>query len=288
LGPVYGTVYGIVQEKEQRSKESMRMMGMGDLSYWLSWFAYYSIQSTVITLIGWAVLCINVCKYGSAGYIFLYMWLFGESIMGQIVFYQALFSRAKYSGLLSVLLFFMLQFINLPLAGTTSVSAKAFASLVPQVAASQMAVIWSDLSTNGIGLNSETVKDQIQGYSFNEGLWMMIVGLLLWALIGFYCDAVFPKQFGSRKHPCFMFFPSTYACCFSCCSRPDDVEDNEEARDRRSNLLTDDGEGGMEVRNLKPENYEPVATEVARQGLDGSYLRIENLEKTYGDGKQAV
>jgi len=87
LGPVYGTVYGMVQEKEQRSKESMRMMGMGDLSYWLSWFAYYSIQSTVITLIGWAVLCINVCKYGSAGYIFLYMWLFGESIMGQIVFY---------------------------------------------------------------------------------------------------------------------------------------------------------------------------------------------------------
>jgi hypothetical protein len=40
----------------------------------------------------------------------------------------------------------------------------------------------------------------------------------------------------------------------------------------------------MEARNLKPENYEPVASEVARQALDGQYLRIEGLEKTYDNG----
>lgn len=44
----------------------------------------------------------------------------------------------------------------------------------------------------------------------------------------------------------------------------------------------------MEARNLKPENYEPVASEVARQALDGQYLRIEGLEKTYDNGFQAV
>lgn len=40
----------------------------------------------------------------------------------------------------------------------------------------------------------------------------------------------------------------------------------------------------MEARNLKAENYEPVASEVARQALDGQYLRIEGLEKTYDNG----
>ncbi len=44
----------------------------------------------------------------------------------------------------------------------------------------------------------------------------------------------------------------------------------------------------MEVRNLKPENYEGVAAEIARQALDGNYLRIEGLEKTYDNGFQAV
>lgn len=87
MGPVYSTVYGMVQEKEQRSKESMRMMGMSDLSYWMSWFTFYSIQSTLIAILAWAFLCINVIKNGSSGYVFLYIWLFGESIIGQIVFY---------------------------------------------------------------------------------------------------------------------------------------------------------------------------------------------------------
>jgi ABC-type multidrug transport system ATPase subunit len=42
------------------------------------------------------------------------------------------------------------------------------------------------------------------------------------------------------------------------------------------------------LRNLRPENYEPVQAEIARQELDGKYLRIENLQKTYENGFQAV
>jgi hypothetical protein len=44
----------------------------------------------------------------------------------------------------------------------------------------------------------------------------------------------------------------------------------------------------MEVRNLKPQNYEPVSAEVARSALTGDYLRIENLEKVYDNGFKAV
>jgi hypothetical protein len=82
LGPIYSTVYGLVIEKQMRSKESMRMMGMTDSSYWISWFAFYSLQSTIVTLVGWACLCINVMPNGGKGYIFLYMWLFGVSCFG--------------------------------------------------------------------------------------------------------------------------------------------------------------------------------------------------------------
>ena len=136
LGPVYSSVYGIVQEKEQRSKESMRMMGMTDFAYWLSWICFYTLQATIISIIGWALLCINVVSNGSGLYVFLYIWLFGVSIIGQIVFYQSLFSRAKYSGLVAIFFFFMLQYLNLPLTNSTDASAKMILSLVPQVDAS--------------------------------------------------------------------------------------------------------------------------------------------------------
>lgn len=286
MGPIYTTVYGIVREKEVRSKESMRMMGLTDMPYWLSWFAFYTLQSTIITLIGWLCLCINIMPNGGHGYIFLYMWLFGEAIFGQIIFYQALFSRAKYAGLISVLVFFMLLFLNLPIAETGSYGLKLVLSLVPQVTCQQMAVIWSDFETSQIGINSVTAKDIVNNYSFREGLWMYVPGFAIFALFGFYLDAVLPKEFGKRRHPCFMFFPSTYT---GCCKRGGGDDDADQA-DRRDTLLKKDHDdaGGMEVKNLKPENYEPVAAEVARQGLDGQYLRIEGLEKTYDNGFQAV
>ena len=85
LLPVYNTVFLIVKEKESRTKESCRMMGMTDLPYWMSWFAFYTIQNTLISFIACGVLCINVIKYGNKGYIFLYFWLFGQAVFGQIV-----------------------------------------------------------------------------------------------------------------------------------------------------------------------------------------------------------
>lgn len=44
----------------------------------------------------------------------------------------------------------------------------------------------------------------------------------------------------------------------------------------------------MESKNMPSENYEPVAAEIARQELEGSYLRIQDLEKTYENGFHAV
>jgi ATP-binding cassette, subfamily A (ABC1), member 3 len=81
LLPVYGTVYDLVREKEQRSKESMRMMGMSDFSYWLSWFSFYMLQASIITVLGWAALNINVIN-GGTFYIFFYIWLFGFAVFG--------------------------------------------------------------------------------------------------------------------------------------------------------------------------------------------------------------
>jgi hypothetical protein len=53
-------VYRIVYEKVTRAKESMRMMGLGDFAYWFSWLAYYTIVNTVLVLICWAILLVNV------------------------------------------------------------------------------------------------------------------------------------------------------------------------------------------------------------------------------------
>jgi len=56
IPPLYRTVYRIVVEKETKVKESMKMMGMTDFSYWLSWLAYYSLVNLSVSTLSWLVL----------------------------------------------------------------------------------------------------------------------------------------------------------------------------------------------------------------------------------------
>jgi ATP-binding cassette subfamily A (ABC1) protein 5 len=54
--PVYRTSYRIVAEKENKVKESMRMMGLRDTAYWLSWFSYYTLLNTTISFFTYLIL----------------------------------------------------------------------------------------------------------------------------------------------------------------------------------------------------------------------------------------
>ena len=83
--PVYNMVFFIVKEKESRAKESMRMLGLLDASYWLCWLAYYSIQITVISLLAWFTLRFNVFATSSDLYIFLAIWAYGMSLYGEVL-----------------------------------------------------------------------------------------------------------------------------------------------------------------------------------------------------------
>ena len=49
--PLFRTEYRIVSEKETKVRESMRMMGMKDISYWMSWFTYYTIINILLSLV---------------------------------------------------------------------------------------------------------------------------------------------------------------------------------------------------------------------------------------------
>ena len=110
--PVYRLISNIVSEKESKARESMKMMGLKDFSYWLSWFVYYFIVVTIISGICTIILAANVFKYTNKGIIFLYFWVYGISLFGLAIFLQAFFSRARIAAITGTLVYFGTSFIN--------------------------------------------------------------------------------------------------------------------------------------------------------------------------------
>ena len=86
IPPVYNMVFRLVKEKESGAKESMRMMGMTDAPYWLSWWFHFTCINLVITIASCGILCINVINYSEKIYLFLFIFLYGEAVFAQIVF----------------------------------------------------------------------------------------------------------------------------------------------------------------------------------------------------------
>lgn len=84
--PIRRMLQRIVAEKETKVRESMRMMGLTDMSYWLSWFVYYLIIVSIISIICLIILSINVVDYTDKFILFLFLWIYGLAQFGYIIF----------------------------------------------------------------------------------------------------------------------------------------------------------------------------------------------------------
>lgn len=202
----------------------MRIMGMNDFSYWLSWFVYYTFVSTLVALTSWGMLCINCIKHGQLGYTFLWFWLYGQCMFGEIVFIQSVLNRAKFAGIAASMIYFICAFIYIPVMLGTGPTLTRIFNIMPQSASWSMANNWARFLARGEDITSENISDILYSASFKEDLIDMSIGGFLFLCLGLYLDAVIPKEFGKNKHPCFMFMPSSYTwCCKK--SRSGDIDD---------------------------------------------------------------
>lgn len=102
----------MVSEKESRARESMKIMGMRDSAYFFSWFTYFTIQVTVITIIGLALLKAMVFPNSDGLLVFFFLWLYGMSLFGFCVLVSTFFNKARSATTFSAMLYFGTGFLN--------------------------------------------------------------------------------------------------------------------------------------------------------------------------------
>lgn len=209
----YVTVLSVslVQEKEQKQKELMRIMGMSDIAYWLSWFLTYAI------ILFFSVIVLNAILvpgklFGESNYVVMVIifYLFGLSIIMIAFLLTPFFKSAKTAGTFASLFTIILGCAAVPLIildvadpgrwALSLLSPTAFAVLVSKA-----------VDNEGLQFNNLTTKGDFPPINY---IIMLVVDIVLYFLLALYFDAVIPAEYGQRKPPHFIFMPSFWKSLF--------------------------------------------------------------------------
>ena len=94
--PINNTISVLVEEKSQRIKEGLRMMGGTYWSYWLSWIVWYIFEWTLITIFMTIIASgLDVFEYSEWSVIFVWYYTFGLSLLGLSILIASLFDNPK-------------------------------------------------------------------------------------------------------------------------------------------------------------------------------------------------
>ena len=211
-------VKGIVYEKEQRLKEVMKVMGLGNDVHWVSWLLtsfitmLLSVSLLVLVLKGGKVL-----EYSDGLVVFVFMLMFSLATIMQCFMFSVFFSKANLAAACAAIFYFIGY---LPYALCIQWEdymvqwQKALACLSSTVAFGFGCSYIARYEQQGIGIQWYNVPMSPipeDSFSLAHCIGMMMIDIVIYFVITWYVEAVFPGQFGVPK-PWYFCFTKSYWC----------------------------------------------------------------------------
>ncbi|TYZ68281.1 hypothetical protein PybrP1_002937 [[Pythium] brassicae (nom. inval.)] len=189
----------LIQEKETRAREYMKILGVQEGSIILSWYITY----TLIFLVGSIIQAI-ASKGGLFGnsdlvLIFLFFFLFSMSVLSFGFLVSTLFSRARTGAFAGMILFFFMYFVSSGFSSESSIGSKAGGCLLAPVALAFGIQSLASVESTGVGMNFGNASTVADNFSFSIALWLLFVDTILYTLAGLYFERVIPKEYGTTE-----------------------------------------------------------------------------------------
>ncbi|XP_059350163.1 phospholipid-transporting ATPase ABCA1-like [Daphnia carinata] len=261
-------VKSIVREKERRLKETMKTMGLGNGVHWMAWF----IDSMSFMLISCVLLSMilvfgRVLENSNFLVVFIFVLSFSIATVCFSFLVSTFFSRANLAAACGGFFFFacFLPYNFLNLNGQDySLSTLVLASLFSDVSFGIGCWYFASHEQSGEGAQWSNIavspKDG-DAYSLLGCILMMLFDAVLYLVLTWYIETVFPGQYGIPKPWYFMFQPS-YWC-------------SEKRRNSTVGIVQAHAERDTEL--LEVESRDLMAG-----------VSIRHLGKTYANGKVAL
>ncbi|KRZ43378.1 Retinal-specific ATP-binding cassette transporter, partial [Trichinella pseudospiralis] len=208
------TLKNMVEEKQYRLKEFMKIMGLKTSAYWLSWF----IQTFVMLLLSACLIVItqgNILQYTDASCLFLFLAAYAFSIVSQCFFISTLFSQANLAASVGALIYFALFLPYpsvLPYLKNMTFLQQCSLCLIAQVAFGWGCSFIALYEEGMQGLQWSTLFLPLTAdhrLSFGFVLIMLIFDGILYLIFTWYIENVFPGAYGIPK-PWLFFFQQKY------------------------------------------------------------------------------
>eukprot|EP00754_Rhynchopus_humris_P007379 Rhum_TRINITY_DN13434_c0_g1::Rhum_TRINITY_DN13434_c0_g1_i1::g.60210::m.60210/K05643/ABCA3; ATP-binding cassette, subfamily A (ABC1), member 3 len=207
LYPVSCLVGGIVEEKEQRLREGMLIMGLSKRSFYLSWFLSYCVLVTVSSGLITLAMCLTWMDDSSPLLVFVITELFGVSVVAMGLLISVFFSKARIAAIVSPLITFITVVPKFTIPANVGVSTRLGISTLSACAYAYAADLMTNYEKRGSGSGfAEFFQDD---YSYAWACAMMLMDTLLYLLLAWYLDLVLPSQYGVKLHPLF-FLKASY------------------------------------------------------------------------------
>ena len=300
MSPLSLYVYRIVEEKEAKTKEGMKIMGLGESEYFLSYFIQYTTTSFFVSLIN-SFLLSEVFKMIPWYYLFIMIFLFSLNIFALIYLFQSFMDKTRICIVLSLIIYFIMYCLSLScMQDKTPFIIKGALSIFPTVCLNSGVLLLNKFGYHFRKFYNRDVFIYHTNYSIFFMYIMLIVDFFFYLFLGYYLNNVIPHDFGIRK-------PWYFLCTLSYWGLKkkkkyvtiDDKKEFPEFNSRVSLILEDEKKEFIKKKTLllkkktrkeqlygRSSKFESEA--IYEDKNENDILEIRDLVKKFPDGKVAV
>ena len=285
MAPLSLYIYRIVGEKETKIKETMKIMGLGELEYFFSYFIQYIIISLFVSLIN-SLLFKVVFKYIPFHFLFFSILLWAFDIFALVYFFQSFIDKKRIALILSLVIYFIMYCISLlcvfrerPLA------LKVILSIFPPVGLNIGILLLHKFEYHFRYFKNKDFVLYYNNYSIGIMYLMFIIDFFLYLFLGYYLDNILPHDFGIQR-PWNFLFTKDYWNSF----KKKNVTNNQNSinKDKKRNHTEED----LIFKNDdnlygNSENFESEMKYKDKYN-NNEIFKIRKIVKIFGDGKKAV
>uniref|UniRef100_A0A9J8AW70 ATP-binding cassette, sub-family A (ABC1), member 3b n=1 Tax=Cyprinus carpio carpio TaxID=630221 RepID=A0A9J8AW70_CYPCA len=186
-------IRAVVQEKERKLKEYMRMMGLSNWLHWSAWFLMFFLFLSISIFFVTVLICVSpngaVLTYSDPTLVFVFLLVFAVSTINFSFMISATLSTA-----LSLITSLIGSFVAV--RGSEGVFS---ACLISNVAMAMGAQLIGMFESKGTGIQWHNLFEPVtvdDDFSLAQVLGLLLLDSALYALVAWYMEAVFPGEYG--------------------------------------------------------------------------------------------